>query len=525
MPRMAGSSAVPAGPHAFVRAMPTGNCEFEVTVEVPFELRSISEASLDISMDVLRLQGPGGTSETVEAPMPRGFRLDPERAVARYSRKKRQLTVVSPNEAAKLVPTPPPISAPSSQASAASPTGTPVVSPSQSAPTFNLTQNAASVTSAVAGASASHSVSATPARATGFSGGQGTEELKNTTEKVKEKDDEDKNEEAGEEDEDDDDLPPLEAARSRPAAPLQRNSAVEDKVVEAESSEGGYHETNEAAEALMGKALAARERKKKETEESRRKADLTGSGCLKKGFLSGGGGKSKKRSDCDRNGGEPPSGSTTPAKDVPYIAGVANPEEARQQGLRFPEVQAAVRQNINKLKEDNSWVTPQLMQAMQSRPDLLRGLSNPRIMEAVGLMQTDPLEAQRRYSSDPEVTKFLNEFSGLMATHFDVLSKEAPASQSKNVGATSSQLAPSTLPQNLKGASGQPAVASSGGSEAIVLDDPRIQEAFADPEVQQLIAELRAGRQLEIRELGSANPRLMHRIKVLLDAGLLSMQQ
>merc|ERR1719387_20682 len=95
--------------------------------------------------------------------------------------------------------------------------------------------------------------------------------------------------------------------------------------------------------------------------------------------------------------------------------------------LRLPEVQAAIKQGTEKIKTDKSWVTPQLMQALSSRPDLMAGLSNPDVMEAFSLMQKDPGQAKKKYANNPEVTKFLTEFSKLMATHFEVLGSQAPS--------------------------------------------------------------------------------------------------
>ena len=74
----------------------------------------------------------------------------------------------------------------------------------------------------------------------------------------------------------DDEVPPLEAARSKSGAAFK-----EEKSERIEATE----EKNAVAEAMMQRALAAREQKKKDTEESRRKADGFGGG-LKKGFLS-----------------------------------------------------------------------------------------------------------------------------------------------------------------------------------------------------------------------------------------------
>eukprot|EP00438_Fugacium_kawagutii_P025048 Skav224654 [mRNA] locus=scaffold4300:135546:135839:- [translate_table: standard] len=85
---------------------------------------------------------------------------------------------------------------------------------------------------------------------------------------------------------DDDDVPPLEATR-------RRCDAKEGEVTESRSREKTrdvdeletIDEKNEVAEAMMQRALAAREQKRKETEEARRKANGFGGG-LKKGFLS-----------------------------------------------------------------------------------------------------------------------------------------------------------------------------------------------------------------------------------------------
>ena len=95
-------------------------------------------------------------------------------------------------------------------------------------------------------------------------------------------------------DDDDDDVPPLEATRRKPDAKQEegiRNGKSEGKsertVNPTDGADGqeAVEERNEVAEAMMQRALAAREQKRKETEESRRKVDGFGGG-LKKGFFS-----------------------------------------------------------------------------------------------------------------------------------------------------------------------------------------------------------------------------------------------
>merc|ERR1712118_482536 len=118
-------------------------------------------------------------------------------------------------------------------------------------------------------------------------------------------------------------------------------------------------------------------------------------------------------------------------------------------------------------------------------------------MEAFSLMQKDPGQAKKKYANDPEVTHFLTEFSKLMATHFEVLGSQAPSPSSAGIP-------PQATPQ--------------------LIDDPKVEAALKDPEVQQLISELQRGRQLEMHELGATNPRLFQKIRVLLDSGLLNVQ-
>merc|ERR1711879_1043326 len=135
-------------------------------------------------------------------------------------------------------------------------------------------------------------------------------------------------------------------------------------------------------------------------------------------------------------------------------------------------------------------------------------MGNPKVMEAMGLMQTDPEEAQRRYKSDPDIANFLKEFSSLMATHFDVLSKDAPKSST-----------PAAPPKQIASSGYSAPPVQEKSQELLVMEDPEVQEAFRDPEVQKLLGELRAGRQLEMHDLARSNPRVMHRVKVLLDKG------
>lgn len=527
---------VAAGLHATVEELETagGPRELRVVVSVPFQLQSMADADLSIAAASLCLRGPaetGGQEVTID--LPAGFLLDPDLASAKYSRKKQQLVITSPSKVVQPVPPRPgsPASAPEPVAQAAAAAvaaaagevsrgGYPTSPASPPAPAVERTApERAPQPSQVTGYSSSWDADVAGYRAPA----------------------------PEEEDDDDDDLPPpLEATRTvaaptpSAAAPLVANTAAAvaldagGKEPEQEAAE----ETNAAAELMMQQAVAAREAKQKKTEESRRNADLAKSGGLKKGFLSGGKSSKSSGSASAKKAAAASNGSAQRSKaaddDIPFIKGSADPEAARRESLKLPEVQKAIRQNTEALKKDQSWVTPELMKALQSKPELLKGLSNPIVQEAISLMQSDPEAAQRKYSSNPEVSGFLHEFSGLMATHFDLLGKDEKA---KPKAPPSAAAAPSistmeaawALEDSIGGSPATPAPLYTGNLPADdpvtkALSDPKVSEAFQDPEVQQLLAELRAGRPLEMRELCRERPQLFGKVKALLDAGLLNLQ-
>lgn len=470
-------TCVPAGPHAHIEAVASNNGSpaLVLTVAVPFALDSMANVQLDINAHVLRLQGPE-PGDSVEVPMPSGFALDPDGAAAKFSKKKRQLTVSSPNVCTDGGVAEPNLAAPVPGCAAAA------------APEVASPARQGSGGYAGAAARSSPTPMAPAAAAPG-----------------------------GADDDDDDDLPPVLVGahsvmpRSKPSSEANRLPPPKSPGSEALEGVPEVSETNEVAEALMQKALAAREQKRKEAEASRQAADLSGGSGLKKGFLASG--KSKKPGNT--------SGQKAPkaAEEITYVAGSGDAECAKRKSLQIPEVQQALRQNITKMKEDTSWVTPQLMQALQTRPELLKAMSDPKMQQAMSLMQNDPEEARRRYEKDEKVSKFLMEFSSLMATHFDVL---AATSGSSTPSAPAFGNTPCDVP-----AASAPATTATPKKPIdapVVIEDPKVQDALQDPQVQALIESLRRGQPLEMHELCRRNPWLFDKVRVLLDAGLLSMQ-
>ena len=81
-----------------------------------------------------------------------------------------------------------------------------------------------------------------------------------------------------------------------------------------------------------------------------------------------------------------------------------------------------------------------LMKVFQSNPIIASGFRNPKCMAAFELMQKNPKEAQAKFQSDIEVTRFLQEFGRVMSDHFTTLG----AQQAQSTAATPSSS--STLP-------------------------------------------------------------------------------
>jgi hypothetical protein len=459
---------------------PDGTPGLQVTIDVPFALSSLAEAELDISAGALRLRGPEG--DEVVAKVPSGSALDPPNATAKYSKKKRQLVICSPNVGEKLKN-----SGDSGSKSCKSPSKA-ETSPSSQELSKKATNGYAGGTAAPVAQAVAPAPVASSAPAPDVS-----------SEPTSLQDDDD----------DDDDIPMLDSSAAL-KGPAKKKSELDE--LDGEDTDGvpADEVANEAAEEMMQKALAAREKKQKASEESRKEA-LKSTGGLKKGFFANSTGSKKKEPKKKDSSNDQQIAVKSPDEDIPYITGSgADPKQAKLDALKLPEVQAALKQQTEKMKTDTSWCTPQLMQALASRPDLMKGLSNPKITQAFTEMQQDAQAAKKKYENDEEVTNFLMEFSKLMATHFEVLGKDEPERKPQTTYQAPDGKMVQGIPQN-------PEMQK-------MLENPEVQKALKDPEVQQIIAEMQRGRPLEMRELAGQNPRLFQKLKILLDAGLFNLQ-
>lgn len=92
--------------------------------------------------------------------------------------------------------------------------------------------------------------------------------------------------------------------------------------------------------------------------------------------------------------------------------------------LVLEDVQRALAEDEHpmlKALKQNDWITPDLATKIRSSDVLSRGLSDPRCMSAIQLLQKNPQQAMQQFQHDPVVSLFLREFAGIMASHFESL--------------------------------------------------------------------------------------------------------
>jgi len=312
----------------------------------------------------------------------------------------------------------------------------------------------------------------------------------------------------------------------------------------------------------MQKALARKEKEKKETEKARKAADFGASGggtAIKKGFLSGGGGigKSKKEAkpaakpeaksplilDLDSKEQEPPPSAAAAAAARLASAAAGNPFEKLEASL--PQGQQSVAHAL----EAAARADPKVAEAMKSLP-----FSDPKVAEAFMDPEVQAFIAAMQKGHVPDMQLVHREKPQLFEKVKLILDSSAPggaaglAARAKEGGITPSSVsaaapsaskAPSSaapmvigeprrdhgmpMPTRAEAAKANAAAAASV-DPSLPISDPKVMEVFQDPEVQALINALRQGHPLEMHELARQRPQLFHKVKILLDNGLLAMQ-
>jgi len=110
--------------------------------------------------------------------------------------------------------------------------------------------------------------------------------------------------------------------------------------------------------------------------------------------------------------------------------------------LVLEDVQKALAEDEHpmlKALKQNDWITPDLATKIRSNDVLSRGLSDPRCMVAIQLLQKNPQQAMQQFQNDPVVSVFLKEFASIMASHFESMGGSIDAGQSTSKSEPTSQ--------------------------------------------------------------------------------------
>ncbi|CAD7957602.1 unnamed protein product [Amoebophrya sp. A120] len=284
---------------------------------------------------------------------------------------------------------------------------------------------------------------------------------------------------------------------------------------------------------LMAKKRQQKEEEKKqlqkEEEKKKQKELLKEGGLFKKGFLKGAGTKAASGSKSKAAEGAQQNKKRTDVVDLSEKVTKKAPD------LSLPEVQNAMKST---LQDTNNWLTPELTRVFASRPDLVAGMQNPKVQECIQMMRSDPVAAKAKFQDDKEVVKYMEDFSRLMGTHFDVLAKKAEKENQNTsnantggsgVGTTGSE---PTAASKVSKKSTKPMAPDKAFRKAAKnmnlseeenrkFQDPRVVEAMMDPKVQQVIAMVKAGRGLDMRDIGRRDMDLFQKLRYLLDQGIL----
>ena len=123
----------------------------------------------------------------------------------------------------------------------------------------------------------------------------------------------------------------------------------------------------------------------------------------------------------------------------------------------------------NVIKTKDQWLTPELMQKLLAKPQLLAALQDPQFSAVLAELQKNPQVAMQKYGSNAKFREFIMEFSSLMGTHFDeVADKKAKEEQEKKRK--------------------EEELMKSDPVSKIIQTDPQVKAALEDPKVNAVIA-------------------------------------
>lgn len=194
-------------------------------------------------------------------------------------------------------------------------------------------------------------------------------------------------------------------------------------------------------------------------------------GGFKKGFLNNTKAKKVKPALSSRP--------TMEGDNIPVIK-PKNPME-RKNEMEIPEVQEAMKSNIPSL-ESKEWITDDLLKKIEANPSLAKLLMDPKFTAALSQVQADPVKAMAMLSSNPEMQKALQEFSGILGDHFSLLGhSEQISTAPRNIGLTEHR-----TPTQHGPVSSTPSPEDEAKMQEL-LSDPEVMKALQDHQIQKLL--------------------------------------
>lgn len=207
---------------------------------------------------------------------------------------------------------------------------------------------------------------------------------------------------------------------------------------------------------------------------------------------------------------------TTKADDIPLIK-PKNPME-RKNKMEIPEVQEAMKSNIPSL-ESKEWITDDLLKKIEANPSLAKLLMDPKFTAALSQVQADPVKAMAMLSSNPEMQKALQEFSGILGEHFTLLGHSEQGGEistaSRNLGLTEHRTPTQQGPVSLT-----PSPEDEAKMQEL-LSDPEVMKALQDHQIQKLLTLMKTNPDAAQLEVKNATADTRAKIQKLVEVGLL----
>ncbi|GMH73967.1 hypothetical protein TrST_g6642 [Triparma strigata] len=327
-------------------------------------------------------------------------------------------------------------------------------------------------------------------------------------------------------DDDDEDMPPSII-----------DEGLQLKELAADKQEPAVVEEEDTGPTLMERmmadaAIAKKAEDEKKAKIERKKAKKFGGG-LKGGFFDKPKGKEKKdKKKVEEKKAEPEPEPVYELSPEGEMIPTITKKEPEKSSLVFDEVQQSMQQNILNPDAKKEWATDSLFEKISKNPRLQIGLQNPRFMQAIEDMKTNPEMAQKKYKGQKDIEDFITEFAGVMGSHFNEVGEkkekeEKPQQQTQqpmgpSVGPLAEQALKREEERRKKGEVGWDESEANQNKVDEIVANEELSSILMDPEMQRVLQECGIpGRMNKYMQ----DPKWGPKIRKLIDNGLLKVEK